>query len=46
MQMQLSERLENHHELEKYVEEMLNIAEDITDTLKKQMMLKLKLLII
>jgi len=35
MQMQLSERLENHPELKKHVEEMLDIAEDITDTLKK-----------
>jgi len=35
MSEKLLERLEAHPELKKYVEEVLDIAEDVTDTLKK-----------
>ena len=35
MERQLFERLEKHPELKKHVEEMLDIAEDVTNTLKK-----------
>ena len=35
MNKQLSERLEAHPELKKYVEVMLDIAEDVTGMLKK-----------
>lgn len=35
MDTQLTERLEAHPELKKYVEAMLDIAEDVTGTLKK-----------
>lgn len=35
MNEKLLERLEAHPELKKYLEEMLDIAEDVTGTLKK-----------
>lgn len=35
MNEKLLERLEAHPELKKYVEEVLDIAEDVTDTLKR-----------